>query len=196
MLFIPAFSRADFVSENPVLVSIFAKSSDATSSWSKNISMGTGEEYDFLATVKSYSSFPLADVNLEIKIPDGVLYKGYIFIDGAQKTADISKPINIGTLAEGGEKAITFQAKSVSLDKKQLNENISATIQYGDLKTSDSLAVVLKPYNFQGIKIAKSVGLATAGFSARQWYLWVIFAVALIIYFFRLFLRLFSAPMG
>jgi len=194
LIFTPVFAGAVSDSGNSVSVSIFAKSD--SSSWSKEITMNVGQNFDFLAVAKNNSGYPLMNVTLEVDFPKDVLSNGVVNINGKKSEKNLEGGLNIGAFLPGEEKAISFQAKSVTLNSKQQNGEILATVSSQNGESSDSIKTSLNPYSFQIARTAKKASLATVSFSVKQWYVWLIFIVALAIYLFRVFLRLFSTPMS
>ncbi len=158
--------------------------------------MNTGDIFDFVLLVKNDSNVALNGVNLQIKVPSDILYSGFLGINGKIKKQDITNSVAIGVFLPGEQKTINFKVRSEHLSSKESDTEISALVYSGAEIASDSTQIVLKPYTFQGIKIAKNVGLATAGLSAKKWYFWAALLIILLIYSFRLFLYFFSTPRG
>lgn len=195
LLLTPIFVWA-FSDSGAILVSIFAKKENEAVNWSKNITMIPGDNFDFILIVKNNSKQPFKNVNLEIEMPKEILYKGYLTINGKTKREKIKEPIALGVFLPNEQKTIEFQAKSQNLNFKDVKKEILIKVFADNSIASDLISVVLKPYTFQGIKTVRKVGLATVSLSLKQWYVWVILIIALAFFFFRLFLKLFSTPMG
>lgn len=194
LLFSPILVWA-FSSSDAILVSIFAKKNEAVE-WSKNIAMVPGENFDFLLIVKNNSAEPLKNVNLEIEIPKEISYNGYLTINGKTKKEKIKKPIALGVLLPYEQKTIEFQAKSQNLNFNEEKREVSAKIFAGNFASLDSLQIILKPYTFQGIKIERKTLLPTVSASTKNWYFLIIVIILLAVLFLRIFLKLFSTPMG
>lgn len=183
-------------SDEPVLTTILAKKNAEAYGWAISPRMALGESFDFLIIIKNNSAGSIIKTTAQVKLPDDFISKNYIKIDGIKKEQDIKFPVEMGVFLAGEEKILIFEAKSKKFNLEELKREISLKFTADKHIYYNSIGVVLAPYSFKGIKIAKSAGIAAVAFSVKEWYLWIILTIAVSVYLFRLFLHLFSAPRG
>jgi len=168
-------------------VSILAKKEKEPIQWVKNLELSSGEKIDFLMVIANGSEQTLKDVVVKTEIPEGIVYKGELKIDGSSSKGDITSGIELGDLSPSAVKTIAFKGIIPSDYSEKGEKEIVGTIKTEKFSNSDSLRITLK-----GSKGFSGAGLAAIGFLVRQWYFWVLVIIALIFLFFFAFRRLFS----
>jgi len=191
----PLFAGALF-NEEKILISVMAREEGGFANWTKNVLMIYNQNTDFFIIIKNNSNDVFNNVNLEIKIPREILYNGHLTINGEEIKNNFKNQINIGVFLPAEQKIISFQAKSQYVGFKEKESEIWTRVSAGNFISSDSTKINLKPYAFQNIKTAKKIELASIGVFAKQWYFWIILIIILAFLFFKIFLKLFGAPMG
>ncbi|MCX6720993.1 MAG: hypothetical protein NT026_00040 [Candidatus Staskawiczbacteria bacterium] len=171
---------------NNVSISFFAKQDEGSMQWQKTVQLNANGKVYFMISVVDNSSAQADNVTVSANIPQEVSSLGNLQINGIPLTGDIVSGVNIGSIAVGTSKQLTFEGKAQSFSNQGTKQ---ATATVGS--QSDSLSI-----NLTGQQAAAAVSGAqtTTGFWAflKRWYLWILVGLVLLFLFVVVFRRLSS----
>jgi hypothetical protein len=174
---------------NLLSVSFVAKQDSASTQWQKNIQVNLNGNAYFMISVLNNSTSQVDSVIVMANIPSQITSLGNLQVNGLPVSGDIVSGINIGSVAPGTSKSITFEGKTQTFLGQSTNQAV-ATINLNGGTQSDSLSI-----NFSPEQTAASVSTqTTSGFMdfLKRWYLWILVALVLIFLFIVVFRRLSS----
>jgi len=168
-------------------VSFFAKQNKDATQWQKEIQMNSNGEAYFMISAKNNSTTQIDNVNVSANIPGEIYSLGNLQVDGVPVSGDIVVGINVGSLAGGATKSITFEGKTQDISAQAVKQAAAVTNVGGTIKT-DSVSIGLNP----NVAVASvSSSQSTNGFMEflKRWYGWIIVGLVLIFLFIIVFRR-------
>lgn len=172
---------------NALSISFLARENQTSGQWQKTVSIGANDTSYFMVSVVNNSGMQANNIIISANIPNEIASLGNLQIDGIQTAGDIVSGINIGALAPGAAKSITFEGKTQAILSASAKQAIATVSGQTDLVT----------INFNPApSAAASVSSAqnTSGFweFLKRWYLWILVGIVLIFLFVIVFRRLSS----
>lgn len=168
-------------------VSFMGKKDASATQWDKTIQLGPDSNAYFLVTVTNSSSAQVDNVNVSANIPNEIGYLGNVKVDDASVSGDIVAGINIGSIAPGATKTVTFEGKTQKFTG-ELSKEATVTVSVSGNNQTDSFSIKLNPSQTGAVSKAPS-GSWIVQF-LKRWYLWILVAIVLIFLFVVVFRRL------
>jgi hypothetical protein len=180
---------------NTLSVSFFVKPDQNSNQWQKTVDVGSNGQIYFMVSVANNSGNQANNVNVSANIPSEISSLGNLQINGVQVSGDIVSGINIGSLALGSAKTITFEGKTQTISgtgEYPASKQALVTANVSGILQSDSVSINLNPGLAAVASASSSQG--TSGFWAflKRWYLWILVGLVLIFLFIVVFRRLSS----
>jgi len=175
-------------------VSFFAKQDQNSLQWQKAVSAASNGTIYFMASVANNSEKQADNINISANIPSEIASLGNLQVNGAQTSGDIVSGINIGSLALGSAKSITFEGRTQSI-LTQATKQAIITASVSGILQSDSVSINFNPAQVQAAGASVSSTQSTSGFLVflKRWYLWILVGLVLIFLFIVVFRRLSSS---
>jgi len=189
-------STTTAINTTPVIaatsVSFFARQDQNSVQWQKTVGLYSDGQVYFMATILNSSKTQVNNINISANIPAEITSLGNLKLDGVQISGDIVSGVNVGSLASGTAKSITFEGKAQSILAQATKQAIITTNILGVTQT-DSISINLIPGQVAGASVS-SANTSTSGFLTflKRWYLWILVGLVLIFLFFVVFKRLSS----
>ncbi len=165
-------------------VSIFGKKESEAVTWSKSINAANGEKLNFIVIFKNISSMQADNVTLQANLTNNIAYTGNLKIDNVTSAGSVVSGINMGTLPAQSSKAVSFTGTLQSQNVQSIQ--VSANVVSGAMQDSDYLTINVPAGS------AAAAAVSGGGFVnfIKEWYLWAIIIIVLIILFAIIFRRL------
>ena len=178
-------------SVNALSISFFAKENQSSNQWQKTVQINSNGQVYFMASVANNSATQIDNINISANIPTEISSLGNLQVNGIPLTGDIVSGVNIGSIAPGNAKSITFEGKSQTIPDQATKQAV-ANISVSGASRSDSLSVNLNPGQAAAASVASTQ--QTSGFLSflKRWYLWILVGLVLIFLFVVVFRRLSS----
>ena len=174
-------------------VSLFSKQDQTSTQWSKSVQLGPNGKVYFMVSVVNNSATQIGNVNIAANIPSEITSLGNLQINGVSVSGDIISGVNVGSLAPGNAKSVTFEGKSGSISLQTTKQAVATVSAVGYSPQSDSVSIILNTVQVGSeIATASVVSSAASGFwdFVKRWYLWVLVGLVLIFLFIIVFRRL------
>jgi len=183
------------ISAGGLVISFFDKQDANSTQWQRSAQVSSNGQVYFMISAVNNSAVQIDNVIVSANIPAEVSSLGNLKLDGISITGDIVSGVNIGSVASGATKAVTFEGRTQALSAaatKQATATVSVSGVTGSPLGSDSVSIDFIPG--QETAAAVSNTPAPSGFWAflKQWYLWILGALVLIFLFIVVFKRLSS----
>jgi len=179
---------------NALSISFFSKQDSTSAQWQKAVQVGPDSQIYFMISLANNSTLAIDNVNVSANIPGEISSLGNLQLNGVALSGDIASGINIGSVAPTSTKSITFEGKtkeffSAITNQATATNNVSLAGQAGTSQ-SDSISINFVP-NQPGAAAAIADNPETPGFWEffKQWYVWILGALALIFLFIIVFKR-------
>ncbi|MBZ9569410.1 hypothetical protein KJA16_00625 [Patescibacteria group bacterium] len=170
-----------------LIISILGKTETTPTEWKEEFDIKPEEKSDFLIVVVNNSPEILNNVIVKAEIPQEIIYKGELKIDGVPYTGDIRDGIDTGSLSSNTIKTITFRGEmspNELIDIEKTETEISGNVNVENLSVSDSVKITLERSGMW----AKESGtwVATIGLMLKSllkmWYLWLLLGLVLTLF--------------
>jgi hypothetical protein len=173
-------------------ISFLVKQSQDSAQWQKTAQVNSDGQVYFMVSVANNSATQVDNISVLANIPSEITSLGNLQINGVQLSGDIVSGVNMGSLAPGVSKSITFEGKTQSIPAQAVKQAAASINVSGSLQ-SDYVSIDLIPAQAAGAVVSSSV--ATSGFWTflKRWYLWILVGLVLIFLFVVVFRRLSSS---
>jgi len=176
-------------------VSFFAKQDQASAQWSKSAQIGPNGKIYFMVSTANNSGAQVSDATVSANIPSDITSLGNLQINGVSVSGDIVSGVDIGALAPGNAKSITFEGKSNAIVSQATKQAVATVSAGGYSPQSDSVSIILS-----NVQIGSGIAPASVSSSVannfwnflKRWYLWILVGLVLIFLFIVIFRRLSS----
>jgi len=176
---------------NGLSVSFFTKQDPASTQWNKTAQVGSNSQIYFMISVANNSTAEIDSVNVSANIPADISSLGNLQINGVAVSGDIVSGINIGSVATGTTKMITFEGKTQTLSTSGTKQ-ATATVSISGNTQSDTVSIDLNAAQVAGASISSTQSTSDFWGFLKRWYLWILVAIVLIFIFIVVFRRLSS----
>lgn len=172
---------------NNLSVSFLGKKDADATQWDKTIQIAPDSNIYFLVNVNNNSNAQVDEVNISANIPSEIAYLGNLKANNILINGDIVSGINMGSLAAGAVKSITFEGRTQAFSASSEKQAI-ITINVAGVAQSDTVTVNFDPS--QQTAAASSISNVSSFVEfLKRWYLWILAAVVLIFLFIVVFRR-------
>lgn len=125
-------------------VTIFGKKENDPVQWLKTFSASAGQKLDFLVVVSNGQEGPMNNVIIKTDLPQEIIYKGDLKLDGNSYDGDIRTGVNLGTLATKTVKTFTFKGEITGPENISRGEvDAIATVNTSSGSSSDNIKINL-----------------------------------------------------
>ncbi len=156
-----------------VIISAFGKTLDSVD-WETSLALSEEEkELNFLVVLANSGFEEAEDVFVKAELPEGILYKGDLKIDGNSITGNITKGITIDSIEPDKAETITFKAEITDTAGGEKEVLVRADIR--GLSSIDTIKLNLGEGSQRSIAAAGSF----LSFLAERWYIWLLAAIAI-----------------
>ncbi|TSC94751.1 MAG: hypothetical protein CEN87_285 [Parcubacteria group bacterium Licking1014_1] len=171
-------------------VSFFSKKDLSLREWEKNVQLAPNANIYFLAVIKNDTNAEVDNININANIPVEIAFLGNLKINDIPASGNIISGVNLGFLAPGAEKSITFEGKTQQFSVQGTKEAV-IMVNAGPVAKIDSVAL-----NFELIQAEAAISKTFSSFAImeflKRWYGWILAAIIPIFLFIVVFRR-FSA---
>jgi len=173
-----------------ILFSLFAKKDASAVQWDKSVEVKSNETAYFLMTVENNSQENIQSVKVSADIPLEIASLGNLKVNDVSVSGDIVAGIDVGPLASGVLKRVTFEGKS-GVITTAATKQVNAKVEFNGISQPDILSV-----NFSTATVAGALTEAKSSSwivtFLKRWYLWILGLLVLIFLFVVIFRRLSS----
>lgn len=191
----PQISYIKVKTNENLTISLFGKKDAEAMSLRKELTLATSDVIDFVVVVKNTSDKALDNVMIKIDPTEKIANLSNIKIDATDSKENLINGINLGSLAKGASKVITFNGTVVT-QNIQSGVKILGTVTAGKITDNDSLVVNVQSStitaNSTESKNTASVENSSLMTFIKKWYVWGILIIVLIFLFVIIFRRLSS----
>lgn len=178
-------------SASSLTVSFFVKQDRNSSQWQKTAAVSPNESVYFMISIVNNSSAQADNVNVSASIPAEISSIGNLKINDISVAGDIVFGIDIGSLAIGNAKSITFEGKIKTISTQVIKQaTAKANVSGLSAQFSDSLEINLNPEERAGASVLSSSASPDFWSFLKRWYLWILVGLVLIFLFVVVFRRL------
>lgn len=173
-------------------VSFLGKKNAEATQWDKTIQAAPNSNIYFLVNVSNNSNARVDNVNISANIPSEITYLGNLKANDVLISGDIVSGVNIGSLAAGAAKSITFEAKTQAFSASS-EKQATITINAGGATQSDTVTINFNPSQQTAAVSSDSSTVSSFVEFLKRWYLWILIAIVLIFLFVVVFRRFSSS---
>jgi len=172
-----------------LLIAFFGKENLDSNQWQKAFQVNSNGQAYFMISVANNSALQIDNVSISANIPSEISSLGNLQVNGIAFSGDIVSGINVGSVAPGNAKLVTFEGKAQAISVQATKEAV-ASFNVSGAKQSDSLSINFNPT--QATVAAVTSAQPTTGFMSflKRWYLWILVGLVLIFLFVVVFRRL------
>ena len=175
---------------NTLSVSFLGKKEVTAVQWEKTIQVNQNGTVYFIISVVNNSNNQIDDVNVSANIPSEVSFIGNAKINDVPASGDVVSGINLGSIANGSSKVLTFEGKVQNFTAES-SKQATATVSVSGVTQSDNFTINFVPG--QAAAVSQASGGSWFVEFLKKWYLWILVAIVLVFLFFVVFRRLSSA---
>lgn len=156
--------------------------------WDKAVEVAPDSNIYFLVNVSNSSNIQVDNVNISASMPGEITLLGNLKVNDVLTDGDIISGVNIGLLAAGITKAITFEGKTGTFDAN-LQKQAIVTVNSGGASQTDTIMINFNPSQQQTAAVSSASEDSSFVKFLKRWYLWILIAVALAFLFIVVFRR-------
>lgn len=164
------------------------KDTEGSAIWQKSVGVINSEKIDFLLVIKNTASASADNVLVTANLTGALTPDSNMQIDGVPSNGSIISGLTLGTLAEGASTIISFTATANS-ETVPTTFQVVSTVTAAGTSDADSMSVTVGAAQVKD-NFAAQLGASGIMDFVKQWYLWGIVILILIILFIVIFRRL------
>lgn len=173
-------------------VLFFEKQDQSSTQWQKSAQVGPNGKIYFMMSVVNNSATQIENVSVSANIPSEISSLGNLQINGVSISGDIISGVNIGSLAVGNSKSVTFEGRSGSILLPSAKKAVATVSAVGYSSQTDSVALTLSIVPSTSSAAVSSTVANSFWDFLKRWYLWILVGLVLIFLFIIVFRRLSS----
>ncbi|MFA6387475.1 MAG: hypothetical protein WCW32_03280, partial [Candidatus Paceibacterota bacterium] len=140
-------------------VTIMGKKEKDSIEWTKIFSASASQGVDFLLVVSNGLDITMNNVTLSTNLPQEVVYKGGLQLDGVPYAGDILSSISLGSLPPKAVRTLTFKGQIVGAnDIHQTETDAIAIVNTSEGSSTDSVRITLQGSNTASNTTTNSIG--------------------------------------
>ncbi len=171
-------------------VSFVAKKDALSNQWDKTVEATQNSSIYFMITVNNNSGSEANNVSVLTNIPSEISFLGNLKVNDIPVSGDMVSGINIGSLAVGASKSITFEGRTQLFDVREQKQAV-ATVKVGGVALADAITLNFNPSGSVAAVSSPEAGSGIIDF-LKRWYLWIFVGLVLIFLFVVVYRRLSS----
>lgn len=170
-----------------LIISILGKKETTPTEWKEEFDIKPEEKADFLIVIVNNGPEILNNIIVKAEIPQEIIYKGELKIDGIPYTGDIRDGIDTGSLSSNTIKTITFRGEmspNELIDVEKTKTEISGNVNVANLSVSDSVKITLERSGMwakESRTWVAAIGLRLKSL-LKMWYLWLLLGLVLTLF--------------